>query len=563
MTASPAAPIIDPAWKDFATDRQKLYVDTVNRLGSRRAAARALGVNKNAISESLGRLERVAEAQAKRTAPAPSRLTFVPDAPVPVSEPKPVEPVARNPRATRYLCTAAQDDTPVHQGFWANLQAYARHLGAEVVVGGFTYQLGTFTDHSTANAVFDEAVRPWLFLDNIDRGPFVFCGRVNTLPTARRPLMGAETYTRGKWGVFPHAKIQFASVPSLPGKHPAMQMTTGVVTHPNYIPKRAGVIAEFHHQIGATLVEVDSEDRVFCRQICAEPDGSFQDLDIKVANGEVTRGHRVEAITWGDVHWEKLDPIVAKACWGLDVETGQIARSDNMLDVLRPGHQAFHDLLDFEARNHHRRADHVHAYKMRNRERDAIEFANAGCASFLRQTQRPGCVSVVVASNHNDAMSRWLRETDPRTDAVNARFWCEATQAILDAVDRGEEHFDPFPWALARHDARQLRDIVFVPRNGSYVVCHGVGGIELGLHGDEGPNGARGSANGLTRVATRMNIGHSHSAAILDGVYQAGVCGMLDQGYNSGPSSWSHTQVVVYPNGRRTLVTVQDGKWRA
>lgn len=67
----------------------------------------------------------------------------------------------------------------------------------------------------------------------------------------------------------------------------------------------------------------------------------------------------------------------------------------------------------------------------------------------------------------------------------------------------------------------------------------------------------------LARVAVRLNIGHSHSAAILVGVYQAGLCGLLDQGYNSGPSSWSHTQIVTYGSGKRTLVTLIDGKWRA
>jgi hypothetical protein len=88
-----------------------------------------------------------------------------------------------------------------------------------------------------------------------------------------------ETYSRGAWAVFPHAKVQLVSVPSLPGRHPAMVMTTGAVTLPNYIEKKAGLKAEFHHQIGATIVEVDEADRVFCRQIGAGPDGSFQDLD--------------------------------------------------------------------------------------------------------------------------------------------------------------------------------------------------------------------------------------------------------------------------------------------
>jgi hypothetical protein len=90
-----------------------------------------------------------------------------------------------------------------------------------------------------------------------------------------------------------------------------MVMTTGACTVPNYIEKKAGLKAEFHHQIGATIVEVDGADRIFCRQIGATNDGSFQDLDAVVRNGEVTFGNRVEAITWGDIHREQIDPQVA------------------------------------------------------------------------------------------------------------------------------------------------------------------------------------------------------------------------------------------------------------
>lgn len=465
--------------------------------------------------------------------------------------------------AARFLLTAAQDDTEVHQGFWRNLQVYAKAMGAEIRVGGFTYQKKLFEDHATRTALFREELQPFIWHDNNDCGPVRFMAKMNTLPTATDPLSGLHTHTRGEWGVYPHAKIRLVSVPNLAGQHPAMVMTTGAVTIPNYVQKKAGQKAEFHHQIGATIVEIDHDGRAFCRQISATDDGSFQDLDVVVRDGKVTRGNRVEEITWGDIHREQIDPVVARTCWGFDVETESTVGADNMLDVLRPRHQAFHDLLDFQARNHHRRGDHWHAHRMRVAGTERVDDAVAQCARLLRETARDWCTSVVVASNHNEAMHRWLRETVPTQDVVNMRFWCQANDAVYAAIEDDDETFDVFKWALERHDDRRLDDIVFVPRNGSYLVCQAQGGIEIALHGDEGPNGARGTAASLNKVAVRMNIGHSHTPQILDGVYQAGLCGKLDQGYNSGPSSWSHTQVVTYPNGRRTLVTIIDGKWRA
>ena len=67
----------------------------------------------------------------------------------------------------------------------------------------------------------------------------------------------------------------------------------------------------------------------------------------------------------------------------------------------------------------------------------------------------------------------------------------------------------------------------------------------------------------FARMGRKSNTGHSHSAGIYDGAYRAGVTGSLDQGYNVGPSSWSHSHIVTYPNGKRTIVTVKENAWRA
>lgn len=521
-----------------ASDVERASIEAYQKHGSLAAAARALGRSKTAVQQAIARARRKLD----------ERVVAVDSA-----------------RVRLWLLTSAQDDTEVHRPFWNNLLTYARHIGAEIVVGGFTYQKGLYEDHQTRTAAFAAEVQLYLRHDNVDLGPAVFFAKMNILPTAIKPLSGLETHARGKHGIFPHAKIQLVSVPStVTGVGYAHQMTTGACTVPNYIEKKAGQKAEFHHQIGATIVEVDGAGRFFARQIIATDDGSFQDLDVVVKRGEVTKGHRVEAITWGDVHREKIDPVVAQACWGIDVKTDTVEPGDTMLDVLRPRHQFFHDLLDFMTRNHHSRDNHHFRFRMIAQGTDRVEDGVAACARFLRLSERPWCVSVVVPSNHHDAYERWLREADPRKDPANALFWFRSNAAVYEAIERGDSDFDVFRWALIRADPREMEDIIFPPRGGSYVVCQAAGGIECAYHGDEGVNGARGSAQNLIRVASRMNIGHSHSPSILDGIYVAGLCGLMDQDYNNPTlSSWSHTQIVTYTSGKRTLVTLVDGKWRA
>jgi hypothetical protein len=462
----------------------------------------------------------------------------------------------------RWLLTAAQDETQVDEPFLRNLLAYGERIGAEVLVAGFTYNKSLFEDHASRTAVFASAVQPYMVHDNRMLGPLLFAAKMNILPTAVKPLSGLSNYGRGAWTVFPHAKVQLESAPSRGSA--AMSMTTGACTVPNYIEKKAGLKAEFHHQIGAIIVELDSTGRLFCRQIGAASDGSFQDLDAIVRAGEVTFGHRVEAITWGDIHREQIDWTVARACWGLS-EDGVVDPNGSMIAALRPRHQFFHDLLDFRARNHHRRNDHIHAVKMQALNAESIDGELRDCASFLRATQRDDCRSVVVASNHNDALLRFLKEADPRQDPLNAETWCELNLEWIRRTRQDPDgRFDLFRYAVGRHDPALLDEVIFVPRGGSYLICQDHGGIECGLHGDEGPNGSRGSPANLNRVSVRMTIGHGHSPAILDGVHMVGLVGLLEQGYNNPSlSSWAHTNGIAYPNGRRSLITIQDGKWRA
>lgn len=87
-------------------------------------------------------------------------------------------------------------------------------------------------------------------------------------------------------------------------------------------------------------------------------------------------------------------------------------------------------------------------------------------------------------------------------------------------------------------------------------------GIECGMHGDIGPNGARGSIRNLRRIGIRSFVGHSHTPGIEEGCYQVGTSSRLKLEYNNGPSSWLNTHGLIYPSGKRTLINIIDGEWR-
>lgn len=462
----------------------------------------------------------------------------------------------RRGEVRRWILTAAQDDTDVHLRFWSNLQAYARHIGAEIVIGGFTYNHALYTDHETRNAQFARELEPFIRFERFDCGPVLFCAEMNTLPTAVRPLSGLTTYAQGRTAVFPHAKLAFESVPAMPGKFVPSVMTTGAVTVPNYVKKKAGLKAEFHHVLGATVVEADDQGNAWCRQISATSDGAFQDLDVIVRSGRISTGNRVKAITFGDIHIPSLAGDVFAALWGRDAGA--------MVEALRPEYQFIHDLMSFEMASRHVDGDPIHRARMSAAGHAGIRWQVREGARFLRAIERETCRTVMIESNHDDRLMQWTRKDADRMDTANAEYWHACNLALLRAIREGDGDFNLCRWALKQEDARELEGIDFVPMGGSFVICQDSGGIECGMHGHQGPNGSRGTAVGLAKMGTRITIADKHSPQILDGVYVAGMTGDLDQGYNNGPSSWQRAHVVTYANGKRTLITqAPDARWRA
>lgn len=476
------------------------------------------------------------------------------------------------PHATRrFIITSAQDESNVHEPFLERLQEYAAWLGnTEILVAGFTYNKSVWNEDQAKRTskrdephFYRESIREYLVHDQVEIGDtLIFCGEMNTLPTASNPLSGFETYTRDKWGVFPHAKQRMQTVATAKFKPTKHLFTTGAITLPNYVQKKAGIVAEFHHVIGAVIVELMPDGTTFVRHISTdlEGDGTFQDLDIIVDSKGITTGNRIEALNPGDIHHEKLDPEVALTTFGYDTETQQIITHLNLMDQLRPKHVFMHDLSDFAPRNHHNIKDHHFLFKTHRKGVDNVAEALMGCSAFLSAVRRDFTKIVVIQSNHDNALLTWLRTADYRTDQVNALFFLECQTAYYQAIAEGIEDPPIFEDVLRGFTADRLDGVKFVAEDDSYMIC---GNIECAMHGHLGANGARGNPRQFTKMGSKSNTGHTHSPWMGDGAAVAGVSGGLDMGYNRGLSSWDHSHIVTYPNGRRTIITMRNGRWYA
>lgn len=512
--------------------------------GSIRKFADATGIPRSTVQDRLYR---------------ETRMEFVTDR---VSHPIIVK-APRKGYVKRIIFTSAQNNTPVHGGFLTNLEAYAAYLNAEIVVGTYTYNTTLFAGTEEEKR-FHPRITDYISDQRYDiADKLVFCGEMNISPTAVNPLSGFETYTRSKWGIFPHPRVSLESIGTMFNEPSKIIMTTGTVTIPNYIQQKAGIKAEFHHVIGAVLVEVDGDGDVFARHLIASDNGSFQDLDHYVSGGSVSSGHHVHAITWGDVHLEQLDPAVAYGSWGICAEDLTVlpGAENSMLNTLCPKNQFFHDSLDFQSRNHHNINDPYHRFEMYRTGKDSVEDAVLRVGKFLEVTARNNCTSYVVESNHDRMLHRWLAESDYKTDPVNAMFFLRTQLRRYSAIAEGRKGFNLLEEILRDRPDNKLGSVVFLQETSSIQIANG---IECALHGHKGSGGARPSMKTFARMGPKANIAHTHAAGILEGIYRAGTSSLLDMGYNTGGlSNWNHSHIITYATGKRTIVVMQGVKWRA
>ena len=457
----------------------------------------------------------------------------------------------------RYLLTCAQNNTNVHKGFWKNLEAFADVIDAQIMVSGFTYKktaLNTSNEKKgkesdiTISEWFADEIVPYITKDLTLLAPtLAWCSNLQILPTAVNPCSGMADYTGEASSVIPHTKVRMEPVPTAMDKPAKHLYTTGACTLKNYIQQKAGQKAEFHHVFGALLVEVMPDGTWFARQITANGKGDFDDCgtEISMRGGAARPLKGVSVLSWGDIHRVNIDEDIRRMCWG----------KGGILDTLRPKYQIFNDLTDGESHNPHEQKNHHAQHRLFLEGKNSIRAEFDGDREFLdKEAYRDWCESIVIWSNHDEFIRRYLMSSDYRRDHQNASFILRLELEVYTAIEEGR---DPEVYAKALNSATAE---VYSNDNDSLVIE----GIDFTRHGHTGQNGSRGSVAQFAKSGAKTSTGHSRAAWIIAGASSAGTCSKLDLGYNKGFSSWSHTQTVTHKGGKRQQVTcnAETGLWR-
>ena len=149
----------------------------------------------------------------------------------------------------------------------------------------------------------------------------------------------------------------------------------------------------------------------------------------------------------------------------------------------------------------------------------------------------------VVKSNHDRHLDRYLTEGRFINDPLNFYISLDLCKKLIE----GE---DPLKYLLEDKLEMKCNNIKWLKDDESYL-RHGV---ELGLHGDTGANGSRGSAKVFEEGIGKCITAHKHGAFITREVFGVGTTGKLQMDYNRGMSSWTQTCCLLYENGCRQLI---------
>ena len=319
--------------------------------------------------------------------------------------------------------------------------------------------------------------------------------------------------------------------------------STGTVTLPDYdsnmyMAQRRAYIAEHSHLFGAAYVEVQNSKIFHFTQVeCKSKDGTIYLRD-QMYTPTAKKKAKAKVFVMGDLHSGFTCPQ-ARQNW---IE---------IIDSTKPEIIAIHDGFNGYSVNGHIKDDYI-AQALRSMHN--LDDLKAELIHFAKELEfwASKCDQlVIVPSNHNDWLTRYLRKGLYVRDSKN-----HLTGAILAVAMLNKQ--DPLRYAVEEIAGVKCDNIYWPSRNEDIII----GGVQINCHGDVAVGGTKGSLAGMRSSYIASFSGHTHTAGISGDAWQVGTSGFLQEEYNNGAGKWTNTSGLLYDNGSRALVNSVFGNWK-
>ena len=320
-------------------------------------------------------------------------------------------------------------------------------------------------------------------------------------------------------------------------------MTTGAITNPEYgsemyMSQRTSYLAEFDHRLGAIYVEIQDKEKYHFRQIqCLNEIGEFKLDGVKYSGKKKTKIERPEGFILGDLHVGATCPKTRQVWIDIIKET-------------KPKRIFLHDAMNGHSINHWIEQNIIAKALQEKEGLNCLEKELRLFAEELRFWASLVEEVIIVPSNHNDWLDRWLTSAKYAKDAKNHYVGVCLAKGVLEG-----NHTIKF--AVEEFIGIKVPNVIWLGRNEDYYI----GDVQLNCHGDMGTNGSRGSLMGMEKAYGSSTSGHSHTAGIHRDAWAVGTSTHLQEAYNNGPGTWTNTSCLIYMDGSRCLYNAIEGKW--
>jgi hypothetical protein len=447
----------------------------------------------------------------------------------------------------RIIVTTVVAGAAVHKDFYAALKHYAEDKNALLTF------IPVKDPASKGNSPDSWNLDPIIGAEQIIFGDIalndnLYISGIKISAKQINPVKGLSRLSHSCSFIYGSPKIMLKAHANSNHKMPHLSLSTGAITIPNYetdkfMSMRTAYLAEFDHKLGAIVIELDKDNKFFFRHIQAEPKtGNFVDLtEYYTPRGKRKQPMLAEAFSRGDTHIGEEDPECMKV-W------------DEIANVVKPRLTIDHDTFNGKSVNPHIRKNIVARALLSKTGLLSLEHELKITAAYLNEvhkTAREG--TIMVPSNHNDWIRRYLEDGEFKNDETNFFMAVELLNAIRDGKDPIQFGIEKFMNEEAKKRTNWLQ------RDNDFRIA----GIELGVHGDLGANGKRNpTLQSLGECYGAGVFGHSHTPGIFRDAWQNGTSTFRQLDYNRGASSWMQSSTIVYPNGARQMIYNIKGKWR-
>lgn len=433
----------------------------------------------------------------------------------------------------KYVITSAQYGASVNKNFLASLETYSKYNNAELLIlpmRGIDIEEDSLARELQKYKVVDKEL-------GINKN--IRVKNYNVRPNQIEPTTGLIRFAQGdKTTIFPSPKQRMRVVPNSNIDLPKVLMSTGAVTHPYYDAKyKINEVAREDHKYGAIIVEKVNGTHYHYRQIDALKNGKFYDLGLLYNGKNKPKQGKTEALVLGDLHSIVIDKKVHRA-------------NLEQINALKPEYVVLHDLFDGASINHWEEGKEYTKVETYHTLGLSLQKELEATGKILEDYAKASKNVVVVKSNHDERIDRWLEESRYIKEPQNNLLGHELFLAKYDG-------HDPLQYGLSIL-GYSFDNVKFLSRDDDFKVR----GYQLGNHGDHGANGGKGSMRSKEYANGKSISGHTHSPEILRDTYVVGTSTPLKLPYNKGFSSWMNTNAALYDIGKVQLVNVVKGKWK-